>query len=122
MNRRNQQYLALIIGVITAIGAWIIVALSHPSFWRLEPMALIPPVFAGLLGGAITGLITPANKIRLAVFAGMIVALPAVAFLLRNGFSHFGRNPLLWYWPIWVVPAFSLGGYLSSRVNSNNVG
>jgi hypothetical protein len=107
---------ALVLGIATAFGAWVLIAGSHPIFSVLSLAGLVPWIVAGMLGGFVAGLVAPQRKIVFASVVGIILAAVLLKFLLRHGLSHGNRNPWLWYAPIWLVPAFTIGGALSRRL------
>ncbi|WP_444905574.1 hypothetical protein ACJJIR_12385 [Microbulbifer sp. SSSA008] len=116
MNHKLRYILAFTLGSALAVILWFSIATSHPIFMQLKVSGLIPPVIASLVAGAVTSAILPSKKVSLTFLLGCLVALPMLLFLLWHGFSHLGRNPLLWYWPIYVPPAFLLGGLLTRGV------
>lgn len=109
---RVRYFAAVLIGVGVAVSCWFLIATAHPIFHGYQPSALIPPVLAGLLGGMAAALLAPRHKVVIAVLCGVLIAGPFLGWLLRNGFSHFGRDPVYWYWPVWLIPAFALGGFM----------
>ena len=112
---------ALVGGVAVAVGVWAAVVGAHPIFTELALSGLIPGVVAGLLGGLVAAMIAPRYKVAVATLAGTLVSAVLLQHLLRHGFSHGAKNPMLWYWPIWLIPSFAVGGYLSrTRLLSPN--
>lgn len=110
---------AFTLGIGAAVLSWYFIGQLHSSFMQLTLLGLVPPVASGLIGGVVTAAITPNRKTVSATAAGVILTLPLLAFLLRNGLSHFGRNPFLWYWPVWLVPSFAIGGFLMKGKSKN---
>jgi len=106
-----RDIIAFMLGIVTATSIWFAILYSGYSP-KLQATGLLHPIMSGLLGGFVATLVNPRNPIFLATLAGVFVAIPLLAFLLRHGFSHDSRNPLLWYWPIYLVPAFAGGGLL----------
>jgi hypothetical protein len=102
-------------GIACAVGIWMLVVPIHPIFGQLSLSGLAVPIIAGVGGGFVSGVAAPHHKIRFAVITGVALTALLLAFMLRHGPSHLERNPLLWYWPIWLVPAFAIGGFLSRR-------
>jgi hypothetical protein len=111
---------AIVAGVAVAVGVWAAVVGAHPIFTELALSGLIPGVVAGLLGGLVVAMIAPRHKVVVATIAGSLVAAVLLQHLLRHGLSHGAKNPLLWYWPIWLIPSFAVGGFLSRRLLSPN--
>ena len=101
-----------------ALGASLMAVLEiqlsaiHPIFWQLGESGLIAPILSGVIGGVFAGLIVPNRRVLVAATAGAVLTIPLMLFLLRNGFSHYDRTPVLWYWPIWLTPAAAVGGFL----------
>lgn len=116
MNTKLRYLIAFIFGIGGAYLAWSQITLSHPMFFQIGASGLISPISASIFGGFIVASISPRYKIRMSAIVGLIVALPLLLFLLRNGFSHYGRNPFFWYWPVYVTPFFCLGGFLGRNV------
>jgi len=100
-------------GIACAVAVWMLVAPIHPIFGQLALIGLVVPIIAGIGGGFVSGLVAPHHKVGFAVITGIALTTVLLAFMLRHGPSHLERNPLLWYWPIWLVPAFAIGGVLS---------
>ena len=102
---------AFMLGIVTAISIWFAIFYSGYTP-KLQATGLLHPVMSGLLGGVVATLVNPRNPIFLATLAGVFVSVPLLAFLLRHGLSHDSHNPLLWYWPIYLAPAFAGGALL----------
>ena len=103
-------------GIACAVAVWTLVAPTHPVFGQLALSGLVVPLIAGIGGGFVSGVAAPRYKVGFAAVTGVALAIVLLAFMLRHGPSHLERNPLLWYWPIWLVPAFAIGGFLSRRL------
>lgn len=98
-----------------AIGAlvWSQISGLHPAFSQLAFSGFIPWIPASMITGAIAGACAPHHKVVFASCVGFLVSTALLAFLLRNGWSHYDRSPLLWYGPIALIPAgCTLGGFL----------
>jgi hypothetical protein len=119
INNSIRIVFAFVFGIGAAVFVWYLIGQSHHSFTQLGFLGLVPPIASGVIGGAITSTIAPNRKAIYATMAGLILVLPLLAFLLRNGFSHFGRNPFFWYWPIWLLPSFAVGGFLAQSKQKN---
>ena len=112
MNSRLRYLLAWIAGISITIFAWYLIATTHPTFTKLSIIGLVPSVAASILGGFVVACLSPKYKVKMALSVGFVVALPMLVFLLHSGFSHYGRNPFFWYWPVYVIPFFVVGGIL----------
>jgi hypothetical protein len=104
---------AIVFGVATAVAAWALVVGLHPMFSHVSLAALVPGLVAGLVGGFVAGWLAPRRKITIALLLGVLTAVYLMWSMLSRGITHGTHSPLLWYWPIWLIPTFSLGGYLS---------
>lgn len=117
MNKKLRYVLAIIWGTSISVFVWYQIVFSHPIFMQLGASSLIAPIAASLFGGFIVAWVSPSHEVRISTAVGFILFLPMLVFLLRNGFSHFSRNPFFWYWPIYITPFFCLGGFLGRRVS-----
>ena len=89
--------------------------LEHPG--QMSLIGLSPVIGAGLLGGFVSGILVPTNRIRFASIVGLVFAAVILVAIFGSGRHQFvGGNPLFWYWPAWFVPTFAVGGLLSQRV------
>jgi inner membrane protein involved in colicin E2 resistance len=120
MNKKLRYILAIVLGIVGAVFVWYQITLSHTIFTWFGTSALVAPIAASVLGGFIVGAVSPTHKVSLSTAVGLIVALPMLFYLFRNGFSHHGRNPFIWYWPFYVIPFFGLGGFLGRGVWRSN--
>lgn len=104
-------------GVTSAVGLAALVYLGvssiHPIFSMLAMSALVPVVFAGLTGGFVCGLFVRPRKIWVAAIMGMACAFLLLGCMVLFGFYPGHRNPWIWFWPIWLVPSFTVGGALA---------
>jgi hypothetical protein len=105
-----------LLGVGSAIGVFMLLVSIDLPLWRVAGTVLVPAIVAGVIGGFISGLVAPHHKVLLSTTVGIAISTVMLAFLLRNGLSHSGRNPFFWYWPAWVAPSFLVGGILSRRM------
>jgi uncharacterized membrane protein YeaQ/YmgE (transglycosylase-associated protein family) len=103
-------------GIAAAVLIWANVSAQHPIFAQLAMSGFVPEVLAGVVGGFVSAVLAPSHKIRVALGCGSLLAALLLAFLLRHGPSHLGRNPFLWYWPAYLPAYFALGGYLGRRL------
>lgn len=115
MKNTVRFWLAIPLGIWVGVFVWGQISVLHPIFFQLSLAGMIPPIVAGISGGFVSGLVSPYRKISIACFAGCLAAAALLSFQLRHGFSHYGRNPLLWYWPAYLPVLFSLGGFLARR-------
>lgn len=107
--------LGALLGIGSAAFAWAQISGIHPIFQSLSPSGLVPPIAAGIVGGFIAGLLAPHHKFLFASVLGCTFAGAIVLYMVMYRFPLGGRNPLFWYWPAWLAPAFIVGGYLSRR-------
>jgi len=107
---------ALVVSVLVIFFVWFLLTSFSITLRRVSLIGLIPPIVAGFLGGALSAIIAPSHKITVAVVAAIIVISPMLYFLLKNGFSHFSQNPILWYWPIYVPLASVFGAILTPKL------
>ncbi len=111
-----QYMLAVGCGIGVAFCIFGSVSQLHIIFIQLTLAGLIPSWIAGLSGGFVTGLIAPRHKLIVATSVGFFLMFLLMSFFLRYGWSHNDyRHPLIWYWPIYLLPTFALGGYLARR-------
>jgi hypothetical protein len=103
-------------GIAAAVVIWANVSSLHPIFGQLAMSGLVPGVLAGVIGGFVSAVLAPSHKIKIALSCGSLLAALLLAFVLRHGPSHLGRNAFLWYWPAYVPLYFALGGYLGRRL------
>lgn len=113
---RLRYILALQLGIFGSVFVWYLIASFSPMFVQLGGSGLVPSAVASIFGGFVTASISPSNKVRVAAIAGFCISLPMYFYLFRYGLSHHGRNPFFWYWPIYVLPLFCLGGFLGRGV------
>lgn len=96
-------------------AVWFLLTQTNIAFMQLNLISLIPPIIAGLVGGAVSAVIAPSHKKTISIIAALLAILPMIFLLFQNGFSHFGRNPFLWYWPFYL-PLFSIIGAALTEV------
>jgi len=76
---------------------------------------LVPTIIAGILGGVVAAVIFPKRKAVSACLVGILLAGCILFLLFRHSLGHGRHNPWLWYWPIWLVPTYAIGGFLGRR-------
>lgn len=116
MNTKSRYISAWLLGICTTIITWNLVTLAYPIFMQFSISALIAPIIASILGGLVVAIFSPRHKVIMSAAVGFAISLPLLLFLLRNGLSHFDRNPFFWYWPVYVMPFFCVGGYLGRSI------
>jgi hypothetical protein len=116
MNTRSRYILAWVLGIGVSVLAWYGISMSHRIFTHFGIGALVAPIVAGILGGAVVSIFAPKNKISMSAAVGFVVVSPIFYLLLHKGFNHFGRNPFIWYWPIYVIPSFIIGGIMGRNI------
>ena len=107
-------WLSPFMGVGVSVAVWLFVGSIHPIFWQLSASGLVPAILAGILGGLTAALVAPNRKVLVSFLVGLFltVALLLLFFHHEPGWS---RNLWFWYWPIWLLPSYVLGGYLGRR-------
>ena len=81
---------------------------------------LAPMIISGAMGGALAAVVAPKYKVAIASILGLTLGGGLLATMVFSGqFPLLGRNPLLWYWPAWLIPAFLLGGVLGKRCRND---
>ncbi len=106
---------AFTLSLSVAIGIWLFIPTIHPIFSQLTLCGLIPSIVAGLFGGFIAAFYSPKNKFIFSCGLGVFLAI--ILLSTTNLFSNklsVGRNPLLWYWPLWCPVSFTIGGFLGA--------
>jgi len=116
MKAKHQNIIAAIVGIFSCIAIWYLFIVSSIEFSRLTYLTILPPTIASLIGGLVIAAIAPKSGVKLSATAGCLLAFPLLALMLKSGFSHLGRNPLLWYWPMYIIPFFVLGACIHKRV------
>jgi hypothetical protein len=97
-----------------SVLAWLFVSSIHPVFWEFAASALVPVIVGGVLGGVTSSVIAPKHKVLVASLAGLSLSGALLMVLFRHDIVRF-REPWIWYWPVWLIPSFAIGGYLSRR-------
>jgi hypothetical protein len=115
MTPAKRYVLAFALGDGVAVAAWFLVGSIHPRFWLMGPATVILGIVAGIAGGFSAGLVAPRRKVLISFLVGMVLAFVLLALYPIFGFHLGPRNPLLWYWPIWLIPGFVFGGFLSNK-------
>ena len=116
MNTKLRYISAWLLGICITIFTWNFITLALPIFMQFSISALIAPIIASILGGLVVAIFSPRHKVIMSAAVGFAISLPLLLFLLRNGLSHFDRNPFFWYWPVYVMPFFCVGGYLGRSI------
>ena len=101
--------------ITVAFGVWYVITAIHPIFTVLAISGLIPTVLAGLIGGFIAALFAPSNKVAFSAFLGFAIAGTLLVLMILFHYQPASRNLLLWYWPLWLVPCFAVGGFLARK-------
>jgi Mn2+/Fe2+ NRAMP family transporter len=109
-----RYWLAPIVGASISVGAWFFIVSIHPIFATMSITGLIPTLVAGILGGFACSVVFPKFKVLSSFLVGFALAL-ILFFLIFRQVMGPSRNPLLWYWPAWVIPSYVAGGYLGRR-------
>ena len=116
MQTKRRIFLAVISGTIGAVLLWFGLLEIYPKFGRMNYISLIQPIMSGIFGGIVVSSIIEKRKIFYAFISSLLLVTPLMAFILRNGLSDFGRNPILWYWPLWLIPSFVVGGVIGYTI------
>jgi hypothetical protein len=101
-------------GIAVSVAVWLFVDSIHPIFGRLAASGLVPAIVAGVFGGFTSALIAPKRKVRVAFLVGAFLMATLLLLFYRHE-PTWSRNIWFWWWPIWLLPAFVLGGYLGRR-------
>jgi hypothetical protein len=105
--------MAPVVAIALSIAVWIGIIDLHPMFWRSA--ILVPTIIAGILGGVAAAMIFPKRKALSACLVGILLTGCILFLLFRHSFGHSRPNPWLWYWPIWLIPTYAIGGFLGRR-------
>jgi len=111
--RAARFWLSPVIGISVCVAVWVIVVDIHPIFSRMAASGLVPVFVAGILGGLTVAVISPTRKVLVSFLAGLFLTVALLLLFSRQGPGP--RNPWFWYWPIWLVPSYVIGGYLGRR-------
>jgi hypothetical protein len=111
-------------GVLTTLIIGFLLMAVIPWMRFADGWILVVPICAGTVGGLVSAKLAPSKKMLVTTLVGL-----ALAGVLISVFSlsvpRLGRNPLTWYWPAYVLPAFALGGAIATwapwRPGSNRV-
>jgi hypothetical protein len=109
---------AVVLGIGSSIAAWLAVSNTLPIFSAFAPSGLVPTIVAGVLGGFICGAVAPRHKMALAAIVGLALAASLICIMVLTHMNALNRNPLLWYWPVYLLPTFAVGGILSRGVRT----
>ena len=116
MKAKGQYISSVILGVTSSVLLWYFLVTSVQLFTKFSYWILVPPILSGVVGGAFVFYFAPEHKSKLTLIVGFLVAVPMLFFLFKNGFSHLGRNPIIWYWPVYIIPSFFIGGQIVNRL------
>jgi hypothetical protein len=107
-------WLSPFMGVGASVAVWLFVGSIHPIFWQLTASGLVPAILAGILGGLTAALVAPNRKVLVSFFVGLFLTIALLLLFFRHE-PGWSRNLWFWYWPIWLLPSYVLGGYLGRR-------
>jgi len=113
MKNKIRFWLAGPLGITAGVVVWIQLSTLDHTFIHLTLSGISRNIVAGICGGFVSGLVSPYRKISVAALAGCLLAAVLLSFMLKHGFSHLGRNPFLWYWPVYLPVFFTMGGFLA---------
>ena len=111
--RTLRFFLAAVFSAVVSFLVWAAVGEAHPIFIQLAPSGLLPVLVAGLLGGFTCGLIAPQRKPMFSAFVGICLSAVPLWLIASNDFPLGLRNPAIWYWPVWLIPTYAVGGFMS---------
>ena len=109
-----------IVGPILGICAAFLFAELSLNLWPDPGTATILGVMwiiaAGTFGGLVCAIIAPAHKIAIASGTGFLFGtfLLTAWYLFGQGQLPRDTNPLLWFWPIWLLPSYLFGGFIGN--------
>jgi hypothetical protein len=103
------------IGVAVAALAWVLwmIAGTVPDGESLS--SLLSAFIPGLAGGAACAWLSPGHRYSAAAAAGLFTTVMLLALMVRADIEREGQPFLLWYWPLWLTPAFCLGAAMIRR-------
>jgi hypothetical protein len=108
-------WLRTAIGVAVAALVWVL----WMGFGLLpdgeSPATLLSAIIPGLAGGAVCAWLSPPQRFTTSVAAGLFLTVVLLWLMARLGLQRSGEPFLLWYWPIWLTPAFCVGAALVRR-------
>ena len=107
---------SIVLGIASAIATWALVLDTHPMFVSVSFAGLVPGIVAGLVGGFVAGWLAPRRKLIVPMLLGFLSAAFLLGSIFSRGSIRGDHNPFLWYWPMWLLPAFAIGGYLSRNL------
>jgi hypothetical protein len=103
------------IGVSVAALAWVLWVGIGPLPDGESPATLLSAFVPGMAGGAVCAWLSPAQRFTTSVAAGMFLTIVLLGLMLSFDMQRDGESFLLWYWPLWLTPAFCLGAALIRR-------
>jgi len=96
-------------GILVALVIGFVLMTFIPWVQFHDGWILVVPISAGFIGGLVSGRLAPSQKVLVSVLVGLTLAGVLVS-VFSLSVPRLGRNPLTWYWPAFVLPAFILGG------------
>jgi hypothetical protein len=104
------------LGLVSCFAVWLSIAGAHPIFNQLALSGLVPIVAGGVIGGLVSGVFAPRHKLAFSSLVGLALAAVLLGYMAARNMTPGLRNPLIWYWPAYLIPSFILGGILSRRL------
>jgi hypothetical protein len=114
MWRKARFCLSPFIGIGVSVTAWVFVTSIHPIFGQFSASGLVPAVVAGVLGGLASALLAPNRKVLVSFLVGLFLTSALLLLFYRHE-PRWSRDLWFWWWPIWLLPSYVLGGYLGRR-------
>jgi hypothetical protein len=114
MWRSTRFWLSPLAGVAVSVALWISVESIHPIFSRFAASGLVPAIIAGTFGGFSSALVAPNRKILISFLVGVFLTGTLLLLFYRHE-PAWSRHLWFYWWPIWLIPSFVLGGYLGRR-------
>jgi hypothetical protein len=114
MARSVRFWVAPFGGIGISVAVWLVAVSIHPIFWQFGASGLVPAIVSGTLGGLTSSVIAPSRKVLISFLVGLLLTA-GLLFLLFGHEPGWSRNLWFWWWPIWLLPSYVLGGYLGRR-------
>ncbi len=107
--------LRTVIGITAAALALVLVVqyVHEPDGTSIA--TLLSAILPGLVGGAVCAWLSPPQRFTTSIAAGMFLTVVLLSLVLTADQQRTTEPFLLWYWPIWITPAFYLGAALVRR-------
>ncbi|MDB4263010.1 hypothetical protein N9842_02255 [Porticoccaceae bacterium] len=109
-----------IVGPLAAVLIWAGIVSYGGPFSGMSILGLAPVIFAGVSGGIVSALIASSKKLQFTIAIGIIFGIGLLAVMFSGDrFPLLGRNPFFWYWPVWLIPSFAIGGVIGTLIHKS---